>query len=118
MLSQNAEALDPELAHQRAESLAAAQIIPGLSISGFGTALIATIVIALVNATIGFVLKAIALPLIFLTLGLFLLIVNAFLLKLSSLLVPGFVVRGFLAALLGSIVITVLNEVLRWAVFP
>jgi putative membrane protein len=95
----------------------AAQVIPGISLSGFGTALVATIVIALVNATIGLVLKAITFPLIFLTLGLFLLIVNAFLLKLSSLLVPGFTVRGFLAAFLGSILITLLNEVLRYAIF-
>jgi putative membrane protein len=95
----------------------AAQIIAGLQISSFGTALIATIVIAVVNATIGFVLKAIAFPLIFLTLGLFLLVVNAILLKLASLFVPGFVVRGFVAAFLGSILITVLNEILRYAVF-
>jgi len=95
----------------------AAQIVAGLRIDGFGTALIATVVIAIVNSTVGFVLKALAFPLIFLTLGLFLLVVNALLLKLASLFVPGFVVRGFVAALLGSIVITVLNEILRRVVF-
>ena len=73
----------------------------------------ATVVIAIVNATIGFILKVIAFPLTFLTLGLFLFVINAFLLKLSSLVVPGFVVRGFISALLGSILITVLNEILR-----
>src|SRR5215813_10133494 len=83
----------------------AAQIVPGIQIAGFGTAMIATIVIALVNATIGFVVKIVAFPLTFLTLGLFLFVINAFLLKLASMLVPGFVVRGFLAALLGSILI-------------
>ena len=90
-----------------------AQIVPGVQIAGFGTALIATIAIALVNATIGFIVKIIAFPLTFLTLGLFLLVINAFLLKLASMIVPGFVVRGFLAAFLGSILITVLNELLR-----
>ena len=95
----------------------AAQIIPGIQINSFGTALIATVVIALVNGTIGFILKVLTFPLIFLTLGLFLLVVNALLLKLSSMLVPGFMVRGFLSALLGSILITVLNEILRQAVF-
>jgi putative membrane protein len=90
-----------------------AQIVPGVHIAGFGTALIATIAIALVNATIGFIVKIIAFPLTFLTLGLFLLVINAFLLKLASMIVPGFVVRGFLAAFLGSILITVLNELLR-----
>jgi putative membrane protein len=95
----------------------AAQIVPGLQISGFGAALIATVVIAVVNSTIGLVLKALTFPLIFLTLGLFLLVVNAILLKIASMLVPGFVVRGFVAALLGSILITVLNEILRHVVF-
>jgi putative membrane protein len=90
-----------------------AQIVPGIRIAGFGTALIGTVVIAVVNATIGVVVKFIAFPLTFLTLGLFLFVINACLLKLASMLVPGFVVRGFLAALLGSILITVLNEILR-----
>jgi uncharacterized membrane protein YvlD (DUF360 family) len=49
--------------------------------------------------------------------GLFLLVVNAFLLKLASLLVPGFTVRGFLSAVLGSIVLTILTSVLRYVVF-
>jgi putative membrane protein len=96
-----------------------AQILPAIfpwlqfRIAGFGTALIATVVIAVVNATIGVLLKIIAFPLTFLTLGLFLFVINACLLKLASMLVPGFVVRGFIAALLGSILITVLNEILR-----
>jgi putative membrane protein len=91
----------------------AAQIVPGVRINGFGTAMIAAIVIAVVNATMGFVLRIIAFPITFITLGLFLFVINAFLLKLSSMLVPGFLVRGFVAALLGSILITVLNELLR-----
>jgi putative membrane protein len=44
-------------------------------------------------------------------------VLNAFLLKVSAAFVPGFVVRGFVPALLGSILITVLNEALRYAVF-
>jgi putative membrane protein len=91
----------------------AAQIVTGIRIDGFGTAMIAAVVIAVVNATIGFVLRIVAFPLTFITLGLFLFVINAFLLKLSSMLVRGFLVRGFLAALLGSVLITVLNEVLR-----
>ncbi len=52
-----------------------------------------------------------------LTLGLFWLIVNAFLLKLASIFVPGFTVTGFMAAFLGSIVLTVLNYVLKHLFF-
>ena len=92
-------------------------IVPGIAVRGFGTALIATVVIALVNGTIGFVLKVLAFPLTILTLGLFLLILNAFLLKLVSVFVPGFAVRGFLAAFLGSIVLTILTSILRHIVF-
>lgn len=94
-----------------------AQIIPGIYVAGFGTALIATIVIALVNGTIGLVLKVLTFPLTILTLGLFLLLLNALLLKLASLFVPGFGVRGFLSAVLGSVVLTVITAVLRHLVF-
>lgn len=94
-----------------------AQIIPGIYVAGFGTALVATVVIAVVNATIGAVLKLLALPLTILTLGLFLFVLNAILLKLASLLVPGFGIRGFLAALAGSIVLTILTTMMRAIVF-
>jgi putative membrane protein len=94
-----------------------AQIIPGIQVRGFGAAMLATIVIAIVNATFGFVLKIVFFPLTFLTLGLFLLVLNALLLKLASLFTPGFAVRGFLSALLGSVVLTILTTILRHLVF-
>ncbi len=94
-----------------------AQIIPGIQVRDFGAALVATIIIALVNATIGTVLKFLTFPLTLLTLGLFLLVLNAFLLKLASLFTPGFSVRGFLSALGGSIVLTILTSILRRLVF-
>ena len=94
-----------------------ARIIPGIELRGFGAALIATIIIAVVNATVGPILKFLTFPLTLITLGLFLLIVNAFLLKLASLFTPGFAVRGFLAAFLGSIVLTILTAILRSLVF-
>jgi putative membrane protein len=78
----------------------------------------ATIVIAIVNATVGSVLKFLLFPITFLTLGLFLLVLNAFLLKLASLFTPGFAVRGFLSAVAGSLVLTILTAVLRHIVFP
>jgi putative membrane protein len=94
-----------------------ARIIPGIELRGFGAALIATLVIAIVNATIGPVLKFLTFPLTLITLGLFLLVVNAFLLKLASLFTPGFAVRGFLSAILGSVVLTILTYILRSLVF-
>lgn len=94
-----------------------AQVIRGIELRSFGAALVATIVIAIVNGTFGFVLRVLTFPLTLLTLGLFLLILNAFLLKLASLFTPGFAVRGFLAALFGSVVLTILTFVLRRVVF-
>jgi putative membrane protein len=94
-----------------------ARIIPGIEVRDFGAALFAVLVIAIVNAVIGPVVKFFGFPLIFLTLGLFLLIINAFLLKLASLFTPGFKVRGFLPALLGSVVLTILTTILRYLVF-
>lgn len=95
----------------------AAQLISGLQLRSFGDALIATIIIAIVNAIIGPVVRFFSWPIIFLTFGLFLLVVNAFLLKLASLFTPGFKIRGFLSAVAGSVVITFLNWVLRHVVF-
>jgi putative membrane protein len=79
--------------------------------------MIATLVIAVVNATFGVVLKLLFLPLTLITLGLFLVVINALLLKLASLFTPGFAVRGFLPAALGSVVLTVLTAILRFLVF-
>ncbi|HXS96582.1 MAG TPA: phage holin family protein [Candidatus Limnocylindrales bacterium] len=93
-----------------------ARIIPGIQVRGFGDALLATIVIAIVNGLLGPILRFFAWPITFLTFGLFLWVINAMLLKVASLLTPGFKVRGFLAALLGSLVLTVLTSLLRWAV--
>jgi putative membrane protein len=94
-----------------------AQMIPGIQLRDFGAALVATIVIAFVNATIGLVLKFLFFPVTLVTLGLFLLVLNGFLLKLASMFTPGFAVRGFFPALVGSIVLTVLTWLLRHVVF-
>jgi putative membrane protein len=94
-----------------------AQIIPGIQVRSYGTALLATVVIAIVNVLVGWPLKILTFPLTLLTLGLFLLILNAFLLKLASIFVPGFMVKGFLPAFFGSIVLTILGYILRNMVF-
>ena len=83
-----------------------AQIIPGIKVKDFGTALIATIIIAIVNVFIGWPMRFLFSPITWLTLGLFRLVINAFLLKVASLFTPGFAVQGFLNALIGSLVLT------------
>jgi putative membrane protein len=88
-------------------------IISGIEVRGFGTALIAALVIGLVNATLGLILKIVTLPLTLLTFGLFLLVINALMLQLASHLVPGFAVSGFWAAFFGAIVLSLVSMVLR-----
>ena len=94
-----------------------AQILDGIEVRDFGAALIATIVIAIVNAVIGPILRFIAWPLTFLTLGLFTIVIDAILLKLASMFSPGFRVRGFLNALVGAVLLTIIQFVLRMLVF-
>jgi putative membrane protein len=94
--------------------LLVAYFVPGVSVSGFGTALVAAAVIGLVNATLGAVIQFFALPLRIVTLGLASLVINALMLMLAAALSPGFRVDGFFAALLGSIVLSLVTAVFGW----
>ena len=90
-----------------------ANLVPGFYVRGFGSALIAALVIGLVNATLGFFLKVVTFPFIILTLGIFWFVVNALMLMVASAFVPGFVVRGFWPAFWGAIVLSLINMVFR-----
>ena len=95
------------------------RVVPGIHVSGPVAALIAALVIGFINATIGLVLKILTFPLTLLTLGLFWLVINALMLELASaLLAPGFQVRGFMAALIGAIVLSLVNLLLKAIVMP
>ena len=86
----------------------AANVVPGISVSSFGTALLVALVLAVLNITLGFLLKVFTFPLIVLTYGLFLLIVNALVFKAASF-VKGFYVEGFVAAFFGALIVTVVS---------
>ena len=90
-----------------------ARVGPGFVISGIGAALLAAIVIGLINSTLGLFLKIITFPLTILTLGLFWLVINAMMLELASAVVPGFAVTGFGAAFIGAIVLMLVNLLLK-----
>jgi putative membrane protein len=94
------------------------QVVPGFYVNGATAALIAAIVIGLVNATLGLILKIITFPLTILTLGLFWFVINAIMLELASAFVPGFRIRSFGAAFVGGIVLSVVNMLLKWLVMP
>ncbi len=86
-----------------------AWLIPGISVTGIGSALIAIVIIGLINAVLKPLVYLITLPINILTLGLFSLIINAFLFMLAGWLTPGFTVEGFWSALLGSLILSVLS---------
>lgn len=88
-------------------------IIPGFEVGSFGSALIAAVVIGLINATIGLFLKIITIPLSILTFGIFLLVINALMLMFASSILSGFTVTGFWAAFFGAIVLAVVNMIIR-----
>jgi len=93
--------------------LVVAHLIPGITVTGVGAVLIAPIVIGLVNATLGFILKLMTLPLTVLTLGLFWLVINALMLQFAAFLVPGFYIASFWSAFFGAIVMGLVSMLLR-----
>lgn len=89
------------------------KIIPGFDVQSFWSALIAAVVIGLINATIGLFLKIITIPLSILTFGIFLLVINALMLMFASSLLEGFTVTGFWPAFFGAVVLAIINMILR-----
>ena len=96
-----------------------AQLVTGVYVSGWRSALIAALVIGFINATIGLVIKVITFPLTVVTLGIFWLVINALMLELASaLLSPGFQVHGFWAAFVGAIVLSFVNMLFKAILMP
>lgn len=88
----------------------AAYIIPGVEVNDFWTAIIAAIIIGVLNWTVRPLLILFTIPLTIFTLGLFLLVINAIVILIADALISGFVVDGFWWALLFSLVLTILNS--------
>ncbi len=89
-------------------------LVPGFTVTNIVSALIAVIVIGLVNATLGLFLKIITFPLTIFSFGIFLIIVNALMLKLAAKLVPGFFIQGFAPAFWAALLLAILHMLLRW----
>jgi putative membrane protein len=87
----------------------ASEIVPGIEVLGWGSLLAAAILLGIVNAVVRPVVFLLTLPLTVVTLGLFLLVVNAAMLGLVGLLLKGFVVDGLWAGILGSVVVGVVS---------
>ena len=93
--------------------LVVGRLIPGFQIQGFGTALLAAMVLGFLNATLGAVLAVLTFPLTLLTFGLFDFVVMAFIIWIVTAVVPGFHVTGFLPAFFGAIVLAIVSTLLR-----
>jgi putative membrane protein len=96
--------------------LIVANIVPGFMVASFTAALIAALVIGFINATLGFVIKVLTLPLSIITLGVFWFVINAVMLLVASAFVPGFKIAGFIPAFIGAVVLSIVNMILHWFV--
>ena len=93
--------------------LVVSRIVPGFHVAGLWPALIASLVIGLLNATVGLFLKILTFPISILTLGLFLLVINGLMILFASSIVRGFQVRGFVPAFWGAIVLALLGMLIK-----
>jgi putative membrane protein len=85
----------------------ATEVLSGFSMASPGTLVLAALLLGVCNALVRPVLVLLTLPITLVTLGLFLLVVNAAVLGLVALLLPGFAIAGFVPALLGSLIVSV-----------
>jgi putative membrane protein len=94
--------------------LLVAHFIDGFGVRSFWSALLAAVIVGFVNGTLGFFLKLITLPFTIISFGIFLLVVNAAMLKLAAAFVPGFLIVGFAPAFWGALWLAILNMLIRW----
>jgi putative membrane protein len=90
-----------------------AYLLPGVSLSGFLPALVLAVVLGLINAVLRPLLLILTLPINVLSLGLFTLVINGLLIELAGVIVPGFHVRSFWWAMLFSIVLFLVNWIIK-----
>ncbi len=96
----------------------AAQVLPGIQVDGLWAAIVAALLLGLVNVTLRPILLLLTLPLTVVTLGLFALVVNGAMLALVASVVKGVHVAGFGSAVLGAILISLVGSLLTWLLQP
>lgn len=92
-------------------------ILPGIHVAGFGSALIAAVILGLINAVVRPILAILTIPITLLTLGLFLLILNVLMFWLAGSIIDGFQIDGFWWAAIGAIIYSMITGVLVSLVF-
>jgi putative membrane protein len=96
----------------------ASVLVPGIMFTDGGTLLIAAFLLGIVNAVIRPILVVLTLPITILTLGIFLLVVNAAMLGLVAALLQGFTLSGFFSALVGALIVSVTSWFASWYIGP
>lgn len=89
-----------------------AQFVPGITVDSFVTAILAALVLGVFNLTVKPILAVLTLPITIVTFGLFIFVLNAILFGLAAWLLPGFAVAGFVPALIGSLIVSVVSTTL------
>ncbi|MEO5617596.1 MAG: phage holin family protein [Candidatus Eisenbacteria bacterium] len=95
--------------------LALSQILPGFRVAGWGPALFGALILAVLNTVLKPILFVLTLPLTLVTLGLFLLVLNALMLWLTAKLVPGFHLDGFGSTMIASLILSAVGVVWKSA---
>ncbi|MFQ6005714.1 MAG: phage holin family protein [Woeseia sp.] len=98
--------------------LLASAIIPGVDINGTGSVILAAILLGLVNGVVRPVAFLLTLPITIMTLGLFLLVLNAAMFGLVAAMLENFAVTGFWSAIFGSLVVSITSTVASWYIGP
>ena len=98
--------------------LTVAYLMPSIQVDTFGTALVAAVVLGLVNAVIRPILILLTLPATILSLGLFIFVINGLLFWLVGSYLQGFTVAGFWSGLFGAIIYSIVSWALSAVVFP
>ena len=96
----------------------ASQLVPGVNIAGTGTFILAALLLGLVNAVVRPVAFVLTLPLTIVTLGLFLLVLNAAMFGLVAALLDNLTVSGFWAAIFGALIVSITSTVSSWYIGP
>ena len=96
----------------------ASALVPGVSISGAWTFILAAVLLGLVNAFVRPIAFVLTLPITFVTLGLFLFVLNAGMFALVAAMLDNFVVAGFWSALFGAIILSITSTIASWYIGP
>jgi putative membrane protein len=98
--------------------LLASAIIPGVTIEGTGSVILAAILLCLVNGFVRPIAFLLTLPITIITLGLFLFVLNAAMFGLVASMLDNFIVAGFWSAIFGSLVVSITSTIASWYIGP